>query len=155
LRERGLKIGSTTGYTRSLMRVLAPAARQRGYAPDAIVCADEVPAGRPYPCMCYPNQIQLRAYPGEVCVKIVDIVPDIEEGLNAGMWTIGVVKCGNEIGLSESAIAQVPPAELEARLKAGHKHLRYAGARYTVDNLREVPPLVDAITDRLARSERP
>jgi phosphonoacetaldehyde hydrolase len=94
-------------------------------------------------------------YPGEVCVKIGDTVPDIEEGLNAGMWTIGVVKCGNEIGLSESEIAQLPAAELDARLKAGHKHLRYAGAHYTVDSLAEVPALIDAINERLSHGERP
>jgi phosphonoacetaldehyde hydrolase len=155
LRDRGLKIGSTTGYTRALLDVLAPAAQARGYAPDTIVCADEVPAGRPYPWMCYRNQIDLNVYPGEVCVKIGDTVPDIEEGLNAGMWTIGVVKCGNEIGLSESEIAQLPAAELDARLKAGHKHLRYAGAHYTVDSLTEVPALLEAINTRLARGERP
>lgn len=155
LRERGLKIGSTTGYTRALMDVLAPEAKVRGYAPDVVVCADEVPAGRPSPWMCYLNQIQLGVYPGAVCVKIGDTVPDIEEGLNAGMWTIGAVKCGNEIGLSESEIAQLPPLELEARLKAGHKHLRYAGAHYTVDNLSEVPVLIDAINEWLVRGEKP
>ena len=150
-----MKIGSTTGYTRVLMDVLAPEASARGYAPDAIVCADEVPAGRPYPWMCYLNQIQLGVYPGEVCVKIGDTVPDIEEGLNAGMWTIGVVQCGNEIGLSESEIGQLPPLELEARLKAGHKHLRYAGAHYSIDSLSEVPALIDAINERLVHGERP
>ena len=154
-RQRGLKIGSTTGYTRAIMNELAPIAAQRGYAPDALLCADEAPAGRPYPWMCYLNQIQLNVYPGEVCIKIGDTVPDIEEGLNAGMWTIGVVKCGNEIGLSESDLAQLPPSEVEARLIAGHQHLREAGAHYTVDSLSEVPPLIDAINERLAHSERP
>jgi len=38
LRQRGFKIGSTTGYTRSMMDVLAPIARQNGYQPDCIVC---------------------------------------------------------------------------------------------------------------------
>ena len=154
-RQHGLKIGSTTGYTRAIMDALGPLAAQHGYAPDAVVCADEVPAGRPLPWMCYLNQIQLNIYPGEVCVKIGDTVPDIEEGLNAGMWTIGVVKCGNEIGLSESDLAQLPPSEVEARLTAGHQHLREAGAHYTVDGLNEVPPLIDAINERLACSERP
>ena len=154
-RQRGLKIGSTTGYTRAIMDALAPIAAQRGYAPDVVICADEAPAGRPYPWMCYLNQIQLGVYPGEVCVKIGDTVPDIDEGLNAGMWTIGVVKCGNEIGLSQSDLAQLPPSEVEARLTAGHQHLREAGAHYTVDSLSEVPPLIDAINERLTRGERP
>jgi phosphonoacetaldehyde hydrolase len=155
IRARGLKIGSTTGYTRALMEILAPAAQARGYAPDAIICADEVPAGRPYPWMCYRNQIDLSVYPSEVCVKIGDTVPDVEEGLNAGMWTIGVVECGNEIGLNDSEIVQLPTAELEERLNAGHKHLRYAGAHYTVDSLSEVPALIDVINERLVRGERP
>lgn len=82
-------------------------------------------------------------------------MPDIEEGLNAGMWTIGVVKCGNEIGLNESEMAQLPATELDARLKAGHKHLTYAGAHYMVDSLTEVPALIDLIGQRLMRGERP
>ncbi len=154
-RQRGLKIGSTTGYTRAIMDALAPLAAQRGYAPDTVVCADEAPAGRPYPWMCYLNQIQLGVYPGEVCVKIGDTVPDIEEGLNAGMWTIGIVKCGNEIGLSEPDLVRLSPSEVEARLAAGHQHLREAGAHCTVDSLSEVPPLLDEINERLARGERP
>jgi phosphonoacetaldehyde hydrolase len=45
-RRRGLKIGSTTGYTRDLMEVVLPLAAQGGFAPDVVVCADEVRAGR-------------------------------------------------------------------------------------------------------------
>ncbi len=42
-------------------------------------------------------------------------MPDIEEGLNAGMWTIGVAMTGNEVGLSEAEITKLPVAE-RARL---------------------------------------
>lgn len=34
LRDRGLKIGSTTGYTRPMLDVLLPHAVAMGYAPD-------------------------------------------------------------------------------------------------------------------------
>src|SRR5262245_12563345 len=47
LRQQGVKIGSTTGYTRELMEVVAPLAARGGYAPEVIVCSDDVPAGRP------------------------------------------------------------------------------------------------------------
>jgi phosphonoacetaldehyde hydrolase len=152
-RERGLKIGSTTGYTRAIMDVLAPLATQHGYTPDAAVCADEVPAGRPYPWMCYLNQMQLGVYPGGVCVKIGDTVPDIEEGLNAGMWTIGVVKTGNEIGLTEAEVAAHDSIKLEAKLVEGHAKLSNAGAHYVVNCLSDVPPLLDEIEARLAHGE--
>lgn len=42
-------IGSSTGYTQELMEIVAPIAALRGYAPDVMVCADDVPAGRPAP----------------------------------------------------------------------------------------------------------
>ena len=51
LRSRGIRIGSTTGYLSAMMAVLGPEAARRGYAPDCIVCPDEVTAGRPYPWM--------------------------------------------------------------------------------------------------------
>ena len=92
IRSRGLKIGSTTGYTEEMMGLLQSEAKRRGYEPDATVCATQVPAGRPHPFMCLQNAILLQTYPLEAFVKIGDTLPDIEEGLNAGMWTIGLAK---------------------------------------------------------------
>src|SRR3990172_3610926 len=96
-RRGGLKVGSTTGYTEEMMEILVREAGRRGYAPDSTVCASQVPAGRPAPWMCLRNAQQLGVYPMEACVKIGDTLPDIEEGLNAGMWTIGLAKTGNEL----------------------------------------------------------
>lgn len=154
-RERGLKIGSTTGYTRAIMDQLAPLAAQRRYRPDAIVCADEVPAGRPQPWMMFQNAQQLGVYPMDAIVKIGDTIPDIEEGLNAGTWTIGVVKTGNEIGLPESQIAALDPAILQMDLDEGQARLRRAGAHDVVDGLADTPSILDAIEQRLSRGERP
>ena len=46
LRQRGVKIGSTTGYNRQMLQVLVPEAARRGFQPDSIVCVSDVPAGR-------------------------------------------------------------------------------------------------------------
>ena len=67
-----------------------PGGNENGYEPDCIVCPDEVPAGRPYPWMCDQNAIQLGVYPLQTMVKVGDTLPDIEEGLNAGMWTVSL-----------------------------------------------------------------
>ena len=40
LREAGLKIGSTTGYTDAMMEIVVPKAAELGYAPDHWVSAD-------------------------------------------------------------------------------------------------------------------
>jgi phosphonoacetaldehyde hydrolase len=154
-RKAGIRIGSTTGYTAPMMAVLTPEARRRGYAPDSIVCPSDVPAGRPYPWMCYRNAINLQVYPMEAMVKIGDTVSDIHEGLNAGMWTIGVTKTGNELGLTQAEVASLQPGELKQRLEAIDERLHKAGAHYVAESVGQCPPLIAAINARLARGERP
>jgi phosphonoacetaldehyde hydrolase len=154
-RGRGLKIGSTTGYTGDMMTLLLKEAKQRGYEPDSTVCATDVPAGRPEPWMCLQNAMHLRIFPMEAIVKVGDTLPDIEEGLNAGMWTVGLAKTGNELGLNEAEIAKLPAEILETRLAVARQRMRQTGAHYVVDAITDVPPVLDEINARLARGERP
>ena len=44
--------------------------------------------------------IALNVWPAAACVKVDDTLPGIEEGLNAGMWTVAVALTGNGMGLS-------------------------------------------------------
>jgi phosphonoacetaldehyde hydrolase len=154
-RQMGLKIGSTTGYTRSMMEVLLPEATRQGYLPDSLVCPTDVPAGRPYPWMMYQNAVQLGVYPMEAVLKIGDSLVDIEEGLNAGAWTIGLVKTGNLMGLTESEVQALPESELAERKQDVIARLLQAGAHYTADSLADCPPLAAEINQRLAKGERP
>ncbi len=154
-RNRGLKIGSTTGYLHEMMELLLKEAGTRGYAPDATVCASDVPAGRPEPWMCLQNAMNLGIYPMEAIVKVGDTLPDIEEGLNAGMWTIGLAKTGNEIGLNEQEIANLPQDVLETKLAQAYVRMHQTGAHYVVDGIWDVPPILDLIDQRLRRGERP
>ena len=154
-RRRGLKIGSTTGYTEEMTNVLAAEAKRRGYSPDATVCATQVPAGRPHPYMCLQNAILLQTYPMEAFVKIGDTLPDIAEGLNAGMWTIGLAKTGNELGMTEEHVAAADPEILNAKLARAYQRMSQAGAHYVVDGIGDVMPALNDINGRLARGERP
>jgi phosphonoacetaldehyde hydrolase len=154
-RRRGLRIGSTTGYTTEMMQLLLAEAKKRGYEPDCSVCASQVPAGRPHPWMCLQNAMNLQIYPMESFVKIGDTLPDIAEGLNAGMWTIGLAKTGNEMGLTEREVNALPLGEKEARLARAYQRMVQAGAHYVVDSIGDVPPILDGINTRLARGERP
>lgn len=155
LRHRRLKIGSTTGYLREMMEIILPEAQKQGYIPDALVCPDEVPAGRPYPWMIYQNLIQLQVYPAEAVIKVGDTIPDIEEGLNAGLWTVGLALSGNLLGMTEEEMAALPPGELAARRAAISKQLYQSGAHYVIDGIWELPPVLDDIQSRLGRGERP
>jgi phosphonoacetaldehyde hydrolase len=155
LRARNIRIGSSTGYTRPMLDVLAPAAEKNGYKPDVVICSSDVPAGRPYPWMCYANAIRLQVYPLEAMVKIGDTVSDIQEGLNAGMWTIGITRTGNEMGLSQKDVSLLPELELKSRLAAITSRFLAAGAHYTVESIAGILPVIDKITRLLSRGEHP
>ncbi|HIP78706.1 MAG TPA: phosphonoacetaldehyde hydrolase, partial [Kiloniellaceae bacterium] len=79
LRALGVKIGSTTGYTRDIMAPVLPLAAEQGYAPDNLVCAGDLPAGRPSPLMMYKCFIDLAVWPASACVKVDDTEPGIAE----------------------------------------------------------------------------
>ena len=154
-RKRGLKIGSTTGYLSDMMELLVREAKRRGYEPDSTVCASQVPFGRPEPWMCLENAKNLRIFPMEAIVKVGDTLPDIHEGLNAGMWSIGLAKTGNEMGLNLAEIERLAPDEYERRITRARQRMHAAGAHYVVDTIADVPPLLAEIDTRLARGERP
>lgn len=154
-RSRGMKIGSTTGYNQRMMAALLPLAAKQGYQPDALVCPDEVAAGRPAPWMAFQNAMRLDVYPMSALVKVGDTLPDIEEGLNAGMWTIALAQSGNELGLSADDVAQLDPTDRAIRLLAIYQRLHEAGAHYVVDTIADVPPLLDNIAARLHQGQQP
>jgi phosphonoacetaldehyde hydrolase len=154
-RRRGLKIGATTGYSADMMEVLHAEAARQGYAPDSSVCASQAPAGRPHPWMCFQNAINLQVYPMEALVKIGDTLPDIAEGLNAGMWTIGLTKTGNEMGLTEEQVAALEPEARAARLSRACERMLEAGAHYVTESIGDVPAVLDEISGRLSGGERP
>lgn len=155
LRTMCLRIGSTTGYNNEMMDILVPKAAEGGYAPDAIVCVTDVPAGRPAPWMALEAAKQLGVYPMEAVVKVGDTVADIGEGLNAGMWTIGVVEHGNEVGLSEAELATLSPDRRAEVKRRAQQRLVDACAHYVVETIADVPDTVRAINERLAQGERP
>mgnify|MGYP005845329219 CR=1 FL=1 len=155
MREKDIKIGSSTGYTRPMMEVMVPEARRRGYLPDAVVTSSDVPDGRPCPWMCYLNAIQLKVYPMQAMVKIGDTPSDIQEGLNAGMWTIGLTKSGNLLGLPAEACERLEPTELSHRLACAERELTAAGAHFTAEGIWAVRPIIEEINARLAAGEQP
>ena len=96
LRSAGIRIGSTTGYTRPMLDRLLPKAARQGYAPDCIVTPDAVGKGRPHPWMIFENMRQLDVYPPASIVKVGDTVSDIAEARNAGVIAVGVCESSNE-----------------------------------------------------------
>jgi phosphonoacetaldehyde hydrolase len=142
LRAMGLKIGSTTGYTRSIMERVLPVAAAQGYVPDNLVCADDLPEGRPGPLGMYKCMVDLVAYPPAAIVKVDDTVPGIAEGVAAGCLTVGVALSGNAVGLTPDEVAALSAAEISARRDVAAKILFAAGADYVVDTVADLPALL-------------
>jgi phosphonoacetaldehyde hydrolase len=156
LRTRGIRIGSTTGYTRTMLAFLVERAREQGFVPDCAICPEDVPGGgRPAPWMCWLNAIRLEVSPLWAMVKIGDTPSDIEEGLNAGMWTIGITRTGNEAGLTEEEWNSATVPEKAAVIEQARKRLLEAGAHYLVESVGESLDVIDEIAARLSFGERP
>lgn len=155
LRRRGIKIGSTTGYTTEMMAVNLRDGERQGYKPDSTVCASEVPAGRPFPHMCLQNVINLNVSAVAACVKVDDTVPGVEEGLSAGMWTIGLAVSGNEVGLNLQDWNALPKAVQEAKRQRAYVRMHQCGSHYVVDSIADLIPCIDDIQARIHRGEAP
>jgi phosphonoacetaldehyde hydrolase len=149
LRSRGTKIGSTTGYTRPMLDLLLTEAAREGYRPDCSVSPEETGTGRPSPFMIYAVAVKLQVYPMGAIVKVGDTESDIYEGLNAGVWSVGVAGTGNAVGLSAAAFDALSPAERAQKLEIGRKDLRAAGAHYVIDSLADLLPVIRDIETRL------
>jgi phosphonoacetaldehyde hydrolase len=155
LRARGIRIGSTTGYTTEMTAINLRDAARQGYEPDSTVSASEMPAGRPYPFMCLQNAINLQVDCVQACVKVDDTIPGVEEGLNAGMWSIGLAVSGNEVGLSLAEWEALPADEQAIRRERAYRRMLQSGAHYVVDTIADLMPCIEDIELRLRRGERP
>ncbi|MBL8250647.1 MAG: phosphonoacetaldehyde hydrolase, partial [Candidatus Competibacter sp.] len=84
-----------------------------------------------------------------------DTLPGIEEGLNAGLWTVGVAVSGNEIGLSLTDWEGLRPTEQARRRDGAYRRLLAGGAHFVIDSIADLPRCLEAIEARLARGEKP
>lgn len=154
-RELGLKIGSSTGYTRELMEEVTVAARQQGYQPDLVLCAEDAPRGRPAPYLLFQAAIQLDVYPMSCVVKVDDTVVGIEAGVNAGCWNIGITRTGNLMGLSPEEVLNLEQQELRDRLQAFDQKLTAAGAHLTIDSVLDLEPALRKIDRAIGEGKIP
>jgi len=155
LTGRGVRVGSSTGYTRTMMEDILPAAAAQGYAPQVVICAGETAAGRPSPLMMWKALTALRAWPARACVKVDDAAVGVAEGVAAGVWSIGLAASGNGVGLSLADFQALEPADRADRVARSAAALKAAGADYVVDTVADLPPILEEIEARIAAGEGP
>ncbi|MBP7645905.1 MAG: phosphonoacetaldehyde hydrolase [Comamonas sp.] len=156
LRANRLKVGSCSGYPREVLNQLLPQAAKAGIAPEHVVAGDELTAGgRPGPYMALANVLALGISDVRACVKVDDTVPGIEEGLNAGMWTIGLSLSGNEVGYSKEEYSAANSVDVEAKIAVAEAKLKKAGSHYVMRTIADLPAVLAKIAERMRRGELP
>ena len=155
--QDGIKIGSSTGFVRSMVDILEADAKQQGYTPDASVAGDEVVNGaRPKPFMVYRNLDLMNVHPIQSVVKVDDTVSGVGEALEAGCWGVGIARYSNYMDINSLDEAKSLSAEeMQRRLELTRDILRKAGAHYVIDDFDELPAVIEDINTRLSRAERP
>jgi len=155
--KQGIKIGSSTGFVRSMVDILEADAKKQGYVPDASVAGDEVVHGaRPKPFMVYRNLDLLDVHPIQSVVKVDDTVSGVGEALEAGCWGVGIARYSNYMNVDTLEEAdELPAAEIARRLALTRETLRKAGAHYVIDTFDQLPEVIEDVNERLARGERP
>jgi len=155
--KQGIKIGSTTGFVRSMVDLLEEDARKQGYVPDASVAGDEVLNGvRPKPFMLYRNLDLMDVHPIQSVVKMDDTVSGIGEALEAGCWGIGIARYSNYMDMDALEEADtLADGEIARRLANSRERLQKAGAHYVIDTWAEMPDVIEDINLRLGRGEQP
>lgn len=155
LRADGLKIGSTTGYTRSIMERVLPLAKAQGYEVDNLVCAGDLPHGRPTPMNMYKCFLDLDVWPAHAVVKVDDTGVGIDEGREAGCWTVGVCMSGNEAGIAPADYAALSDTERDVIRHRATTALSTHEPDYIIDTIADLLPIIEEIEARLANGDRP
>ena len=145
LRDMGIKIGSTTGYTSQMMEGVIPRAESCGYKPDCVVTPDVTGEGRPSPFMLFECMRELHVYPVTAVVKVGDTITDIKEGKNAGAWSVGILQGSNLLGLTKEEYDAMDQAELVKRKETAKEKYLAAGADMVIDSIKDLPEAIREI----------
>ena len=149
LRERDIKIGSTTGYNDEMMEIVKKAASEKGYTPDACFTPDSTnKVGRPYPYLIFQNMMALNIKSVDAVIKVGDTVADIMEGHNAGVTTVGIMEGSSVLGYSEAEYGLLTDEEkTRAKTKAA-EIFKNCGADYVLDNMDGLIGLIDTLEQK-------
>jgi phosphonoacetaldehyde hydrolase len=136
LKARGIRVGSCTGYTRDMMAPLIELAKAHDCVPDVVVTASDVAKGRPEPHLIR-KACEMLGVPCDTrVIKVGDTMLDIQEGLLAGVTSVGVTDTGNEMGLEADELAESRRAEyFDTRRKTIQLKMLEAGAHGVISSV--------------------
>lgn len=153
-----LNIGITTGFNQEMCDIILQNTKKQGFIPDACVGGDEVTNNmgfRPSPFMLYENMKLLGTWPSKSVIKVDDTISGIQEGINAGCWTVGVYKYSNYINLNsleESTI--IDKNILESKEIESKNKLLNSGADFVIPDISYLDDVVEIINFKLKNKDK-
>ena len=107
--------------------------------------------------MVWKNLFKLDAWPIESVVKVDDTITGIQEGINAGCWSIGITDYSNymDIDTIEQWNNMDEKEKLERKEYSRKKIINESGAHYVIQEFEELEDVIDDINYRLANGEKP
>lgn len=155
----GIKLGVTTGFMRSMLDILLEGAAPQGFVPDTSVAGDEAEAPRPMPFMVLKNLERMGVKNVAKAMRLTVKVDDTVSGTGEGFpmcWTVGVSKWSNYVVDSYAVAKTLSADELQKKEQAAKEKLIVeGGAHYVIDDLRDLPAVVEDINRRLENGENP
>ena len=130
--------------------------KKQGFIPDACVGGDEVTNNmgfRPSPFMLYENMKLLGTWPPKSVIKVDDTVSGIEEGINAGCWTVGVYKYGNYVNIDSLEDSKNISPKLQNIKKKNLKKLISSGADFVIPDISYLDQIVEIVNSKLNNND--
>lgn len=153
-----LSIGVTTGFNQEMCDIIVENTKKQGFIPDTYVGGDRVDNSmgfRPSPFMIYENMKLLGVWPPKSIIKVDDTVSGIEEGINAGCWTVGVYKYGNYVNLnSVEEASYMNKTALKHKEDASKNKLLASGADFVIPDISYLNEVVEIINSKLKNNDK-
>lgn len=134
---QGVKIGATTEFDEEVTPAWVRHAVASGIQIDSSVSAAEAGIGGnkgapPLPWRSMTLAANLGVFPFDGCIRVSNTLWGVQEGLNAGMWTVGVCSDGS-----------------------ANTEFFQAGAHYVISNVSELVAVTDEIGLRMRMGGKP
>jgi phosphonoacetaldehyde hydrolase len=153
--EHGIAVAGTTGYDTEMMGIVVAGLADQGVKLDAAICATDVASGRPAPWMIFRAMEATQCSPPHTVVKIGDTLPDVEAGMRAGVWSIGVTDTGNMAGCNKAVWEALSDSERVTRRDKATEEMKKLGAHYVLTSVVDLPDLIREIDQRIFTGETP
>ncbi|MFP5528388.1 phosphonoacetaldehyde hydrolase [Peptococcus simiae] len=139
LRAAGYKIGGTSGYTKEMMDLIIPGAKDQGYTVDWALTSEDVGGlGRPYPYMIFKLMAHFKIEGVSRVLKVGDTVADIKEAKNAGVRAAGIIEGSSVVAMREADFNQLNAADQVALKAKAEKEFKEAGADLVFQNFADL-----------------